>query len=195
MADRLYLSYWLRGFQSSNMVRSYEKMLRMFPFSQLSSGQSTLKIHAISFQEPPLLEREFNDPLSIDDVVPLLREYAKPDTGYEVDARWDLWTFERDWHLTPVQASLQCLGPDFEGDLGENLRINFGLDANFLPDPERPEGYSLIHSNIKSLLHLVHDLDRAFPVERRSLWTDSGENFAERLQQSLEEAPTETDLQ
>ena len=33
MADRLFLSYTLRGFTGMNMLRHFEKMLRVFPFS------------------------------------------------------------------------------------------------------------------------------------------------------------------
>jgi hypothetical protein len=43
-------------------------------------------------------------------------------------------------------------------------------------------------SNIKSLLKLAHDLDNALTSSRRRLWTETGENFAERLQRALEEA-------
>jgi hypothetical protein len=43
----------------------------------------------------------------------------------------------------------------------------------------------VIQSNIKSLLKLVHDLDDALPVETRLLWSESGENFAEKLHQAL----------
>lgn len=194
MADRLHLSYWVRGFQQSNMVRFYEKMLRLFPISQLSRGQSTLRIHAISFQEPPVLEREFNDPLPIEEVVPLLKEYSAADAGYELETRWDLWQYEDDdWRVQPTRASLMCFGPEFEADLGENLHIDFGLDSTFLPQPDIPGSFSLIQSNIRSLLKLVHDLDNAFLVEKRSLWSESGQNFAQQLQAALQEEDATND--
>ena len=188
MADRLHLSYWIRGFQQNNMIRAYEKMLRLFPVSKLSRGQSTLRIHAISFQEPPVLEREFNDPLPMEDVIPLLREYSSPDAGYELETRWDLWQWENDdWSVQPTRASLRCFGPEFDADLGENLHVDFGLDSTFLPQPDIPGSFSLIQSNIRSLLKLVHDLDNAFLVEKRSLWSESGGNFAQRLQSALQD--------
>jgi hypothetical protein len=43
----------------------------------------------------------------------------------------------------------------------------------------------MVQSNIKSLLKLVHDLDDALPVETRRLWSESGENFSEKLHQAL----------
>ena len=43
----------------------------------------------------------------------------------------------------------------------------------------------MVRSNIRSLLHLVHTLDDALAVDRRQLWSESGVNFAERLQSAL----------
>jgi hypothetical protein len=43
----------------------------------------------------------------------------------------------------------------------------------------------MVQSNIKSLLKLVHDLDDALPVETRRLWSESGENFSDKLHQAL----------
>ena len=65
------------------------------------------------------------------------------------------------------------------------LEIEFGIDANFLPQPELPDSPRMIESNIKSLLKLVHDLDDALPVETRLLWSESGENFSDKLHQAL----------
>src|SRR6266849_6811684 len=67
----------------------------------------------------------------------------------------------------------------------EDLSLEFGLDAHFLPQPELPGSLRMIQSNIQSLLKLVHDLDDALPVETRQLWSESGENFSEKLHQAL----------
>ena len=40
-------------------------------------------------------------------------------------------------------------------------------------------------SNVKSLLHLVGDLERVLDLERRQVWSESGANFAEVLKQAL----------
>lgn len=76
-------------------------------------------------------------------------------------------------------------GSEFENHLGENLRVDFGIDSRYLPDPEIPGSARVIQSNIRSLLKLVHDLDDALPVEKRQLWSETGENFVERLQTVL----------
>jgi hypothetical protein len=68
------------------------------------------------------------------------------------------------------------------------MRIDFGIDERFLPQPELPNNLFMARSNVRSLLHLVHELDGNFNVMERRLWTESGENFAVRLQAALEES-------
>jgi hypothetical protein len=48
----------------------------------------------------------------------------------------------------------------------------------------------MIQSNIQSLLKLVHDLDDALPVETRRLWSESGDNFSDKLHQALAASET-----
>jgi hypothetical protein len=62
MADQLYLSYWLRGFSEGNMLRKFERLLRTFPFSTASTAATTLRIYAMEYAEPPLLEVSFASP-------------------------------------------------------------------------------------------------------------------------------------
>ena len=189
MADQLYLTYWLRGFTEHNMLRHFEKMLSRFPFSRLARHPATLRVLAISFSEPPLLERALPMPVNAPEVAQAPREYLQADVACQLDAWWDLWQFETDWKPTPSRVSLFCFGPGFETDEGENIQIDFGLDTWFLPQAELPGSARLVQSNIRSLLHLVHELDDALPVERRRLETESGENFANRLQAALQERP------
>lgn len=189
MADQLYLSYWLDRFRVENMLRRYEKMLRVFPFSQLAAQPSILRIQALDATLPPLVERVFEPPLEIGDIVSATREFLSSDASAELEAWWDLWqwgggsdgTPEDGWKLLPARATLLCFGPDFDHGSDENLRVEFGVDTHFLPDPGLPNHLRIAQSNIRSLLKLTHDLDDALGGERR-LWSESGENFAEKLQ-------------
>lgn len=186
MADRLYVSYWLRGFTGRNMLRHFERMLRAFPLLPRSPGASTLRIQAISFDEPPLLERALNDPLDVAEVLAAARELSDADTACEIDTWWGLWQFDSEWALRPARVTLSCFGPSFDaGSAGiegqEHLRIDFGLDSHFLPDPAQPAAHGHIQSNIRGLLRLVHTLDDVLQADRRMLWTESGENFSEKL--------------
>jgi len=185
VADLLYLSYWLRGFNETNMLHSLERALLLFPFSSVSGGVTTLKIYAIEYAEPPLLETFYDQPPDIDDVIRTAAEFQSGDCAYLAGGYWDLWQHDAGWRLTPAPVLLGCYGPQFQNDLGDQLRIELGLDSHFLPNPGLPQGASMVKSNIRSVLRLARELDQALPVRKRRLWTESGEDFAGRLQSLL----------
>lgn len=188
MADQLFLSYRFNGYTAQTAVRYYEKLIELFPWSKLSTGVTNVRVHAVSPQEPPLFETSFDDPVDSEKIVAVVREYACADCGIYTDSWWDLWQFERQWQVRPERVTLAIFAPGFETDAGEHMRIDFGLDETFLPRPGLPDYLFMSRSNVRSLLHLVHELDRNFNVLDRRLWTESGENFAERLQSALEQA-------
>lgn len=167
------------------MLRHWEKMLRIFPYSRLAEAGGVLRILPVSYSEPALFEKSYANPPDITEVLTAAREFQNPDSSYRFETAWDLWQYDTDWEVRPARVSLVCLGPEFEPDEGENLRIEFGIDTHFLPQPGLPDNVHMTQSNIKSLLKLVHDLDDALNVQRRQLWTESGENFAVKLQESL----------
>jgi hypothetical protein len=189
MADQLYLSYKLRGYTLTNMLRHYERMLRVFPFSKLWQSGSQLRINAVSWSEPPLIETEFPHPPDIEAVLAAAKEFPLADCAVQLETRWDLWQYDGDWKVEPSRVVLMCFGPQFEDEVDDNLCIDFGIDSLFLPNPDIPNNALMTQSNIRSLLHLVHELDNTLAVETRRLWTESGENFAERLQATLESMP------
>lgn len=167
------------------MLRHYEKALKLFPYSKLAKQEAVLKVVPVGYAEPSVLEQAFPLPLDVDAVLAAAKEFQNPDCCYRLEAAWDLWQYDSGWKLEPSPVALCCLGPEFEPDLGENLRIEFGIDTHFLPQPDLPDNFYMTQSNIKSLLKLVHDVDDALSVSKRLLWTESGENFAEKLQEAL----------
>ena len=211
MADQLFLSYWLRNYSDSTMLRNYEKLLRLFPFSLLAQQATTFKIMAVDPSEPVVAEIPYSPPVPIEAVLAVAKDFQNADASYRLETWWDLWQFDVDWKLAPARVALCCFGPEFnqspsgldrapdaqpasviafpnpneDAAIGCALEIEFGIDANFLPQPDLPDSPRMIESNIKSLLKLVHDLDDALPVETRRLWSESGENFAEKLHQAL----------
>jgi hypothetical protein len=211
MADQLFLSYWLRNYSESTMLRNYEKLLRLFPFSRLGQQPTTFRIMAVDASEPVVAEIPYPPPVPIDDVLAVAKDFQNADACYRLETWWDVWQHDSEWKLDPARVALCCFGPEFDQSpsgprdlfgtqrasviafphpdedaaLGCALEIEFGIDANFLPQPELPDSPRMIESNIKSLLKLVHDLDDALPVETRRLWSESGENFAEKLHQAL----------
>jgi hypothetical protein len=185
MADQLYLSFWVRNYSEQNMLRHYEKLLRLFPFSRLARQVSTFKVMPVDYNQPAVLEAPFPAPVAIDRVLAAAKDFQNADCGYQLETGWDLWQFDREWKLAPARVALCCFGPEFDQEDDAHLVIEFGIDAYFLPQPELPDSVRMIQSNIKSLLKLVHDLDDALPVENRRLWSESGENFPEKLHLAL----------
>ncbi len=191
MTDQLSLSIWLDRNGQANRLRQFEKLLRIFPFSQREQPQSMVSILAVDTTEPALLERPLNGPVDPSELMKIFNEYQGPDVAYEYESWWDLWLFDGDWKLGPGRILLSCFGPEFDNGTDqdaseqEDLRIDFGLDVHYLPNLEIPASGKLIESNIKSLLRLVHELDSSLPVAKRQLQTESGENFADRLHSVL----------
>jgi hypothetical protein len=192
MTEQLSLSIWLEPGRPESRVRSYESMLRLFPFSKREQQpQTTVSVLAIGETEPPLLEHPMNGPFEVEDAIALIKDYRGDDVAYRVESYWDLWQYTGEWQLAPTAVSLSCFGSGFERGAAdgegeqEDLRIDFGVDSTFLPQPEIAGSGRLVESNIKSLLRLVHEIENTLKVRRRLLSTESGENFAERLQRLL----------
>ena len=193
MTDQLSLSIWLERGSRANRLKHFEKLLRLFPFSQREEqGQSTLSVQAVSVTEPPLLESPLNGPIDVDEILSAMADYSGDDIAYSLESWWDLWQYdEGDWRLGPARVRLACFGPEFDNGTErllneqEDLRIDFGVDSHYLPRPDITGSGRMTESNIKSMLRLVHELDSTLPVAKRKLETESGENFADRLQQML----------
>jgi hypothetical protein len=186
MSDRLYFSCWVRGFDEANMLRHFQKMLNVFPFSKLAKRGPVLRIYAVEQAEPPLIEKEFPSGTKSGALAEAAAELAHEDCCVEVDAYWDLWQYDgADWKLAPAEVRLLCQGPGFESDAGDHLRIEFGTDARFLPVEGLPQSLRMGRSNLRSLLHLVSDIERAVPLEKRNIWSESGANFAELLAETV----------
>ena len=190
MADRLSLLLWLNPrkgqSQAPNPFRRFEKLLSRFPFSKLafaspeSRAESIVRIHAVNWAEPPLAEYSLNGQPDVDEILRLAREFQEQDSAVQIETLWDLWgVIGGDWKLTPFPVSIWMFQEDFERDEGEEFRIDFGSETRFLP--ESKESARIVKSNIQSLLQLVHDVEDALPVRERRLWSESGENFADKL--------------
>jgi hypothetical protein len=139
----------------------------------------------MSYNEAPVLEVPFPPPLAVENVLAAAKDFQNADSCYRLETWWDLWQFDKQWELAPSRVALACYGPEFERENGEHLDVEFGIDAHFLPQPDLPHSLQMIQSNIKSLLKLVHDLDDALPAETRRLWSESGDNFSDKLHRAL----------
>jgi hypothetical protein len=184
MSDRLYLSCWVRGFDESNMLKHYSKLLSVFPFSKLAKQTQTVRVYAVEYAEPPAGEKPFEMTAAQADLLDVANDFMAPDCACDLETWWDLWQMvDGEWKLAPSGVTLTCLGPEFDNENSDNLRIDFGLDAKFLPQPGVEASLRMQQSNLRSLLHLSSEIEKALPLSRRQLWSESGVNFADLLAQ------------
>ncbi len=165
-------------------------MLELFPFSRLARRGPVARVYAIEHSEPPQFEREFppaaDIPESVREMIEGAREFIHQDSLCEIDAAWDLWQFDGDWRLAPAPITLMCVGSDFDDATGDQLRIEFGPDSYFIPDPDIEASVQMTQSNLKSMVHLVHELEKALDLDRRRLWSESGESPVDIIVQAVE---------
>ncbi len=224
MADRVYLSIWLRDFSPQNMLEHWRRVLEAFPVSASAPGAS-LSIYPFDWSETPVFERSFTAEAEAEDLTRVASEFLHDDYAYEAEMRWDLWlpaiaadgngaepsaelqenleeggeaeemdpAVDPQWRRAPTTVALACIGPSFEPEEHQDrahIRINFGLDAPFLPMEEDEAEEAEIdmdeadvrgRENLQQLVEFVHRLDAALPISKRVLWCESGENLAEKI--------------
>ena len=190
MPDQLCLSLWLHDFDEQTMLERFGELLRLFPFSALRPGISALKIYAIEFTEPGVSEQRFAGDVDVETVIELAQEFPEPDCAYLVEGWWDLWRLDANgtWQLSSSPVTLTCFGPEFENDVGDHVRLELGAEERFLPMPGVPQSARKAHSNLQSIVRLAREIEQKAPLDRRSLWSESGEDFAERVMELADEA-------
>ncbi len=201
MAERFYLSVWLKEHEEANMLDRFRALLDAFPYSESRPRVRAIRVHPFNWHEHPVLEEDFRDGSEAGHALALAAEFLHSDYAYQVAAFWDLWVFQKNggpggWKKTAHPVALVCYGPDFEDSPAErgHLEVDFGLDTPFraaqqLPDADAralaSDYRQRLQENIRKLLDFVREVQQRLPVEKRLLWTESGENFADLIRQSL----------
>ncbi|HEV8385938.1 MAG TPA: hypothetical protein VGQ11_13795, partial [Candidatus Acidoferrales bacterium] len=86
---------WCRGFNEEMMLTFFEKLLDTVPSSKSWPGFSELVIRAVDSTEAPLDERDLRAfPPTAGELIEMARDHLHADCCYEVQANWDLWTYE-----------------------------------------------------------------------------------------------------
>jgi hypothetical protein len=178
--DHLNLSLWLRNTSPLLATSTLKKVLEEFPFSKFRP-EATLRVLALDFGEPPLLERVYDDAADPEDMAEASRQFLHEDSGFQVEAYWDLWQWDGDWSLKPSQVLIEIYCPEFSSPTGEQVKIDVGPEDLYLPSEDAP-GVRQIQANVRSVLQLLRDLEGVLALENRLLWSDSGEDFIEKLE-------------
>ncbi len=201
MADHFYLSLWLKQHDDETMFDRFRVLLESFPYSRMKPLVRGLRVYPLDWGEQPALEENFPEGVVPETVVALASQVTHADYAYEVSAYWDLWTFVKNggpagWKLAPHAVRAVCYGTEFEEgrtDRGD-LEIDFGLDTPFRADQQAPDAEARtlardyrerLQENIRMLLDFIRDVTGKLPTEKKLLWCESGENFAEMIKQSF----------
>ncbi len=196
MADRLYLSLWFPNFRLPALAPAIVSVLKQF-----SPAGQPLRVHAaaaypISWNEAPFYQRIYEE----DEVKESAPEAAvaeatailHDDFAYEFELKWDLWVPETVggldpiWKQEPAKVHVVGFGPEFdEGAYEQNgqVRVDFGLDTSFLlEDMELDEiGAEYVKRNVQKLVDVTNAIQENCGISSRLLWSDSGENLAQKL--------------
>lgn len=184
MGDPLFLSLWLRGFSAIALPVYLRKALSVFPNSTLLPG-GVLRVYALSFHESPQLEEFIDGNIDAAAVARRAQEFLHEDCAFQVEARWDLYQWDGEWELKPTRVLIEVYAPEFDAPRGEHFRVDFGGERLYLPH-ENSDHLRPVQSNIRSLLRFSQDLENELTVDRRILWSEEEENFAERLRATLD---------
>ena len=191
MADPLFLSLWLTGYSPIALSIYFRKILEVFPFSKLKPG-SLLRVYAVSFQDVPVVEGFIDVEMDAAEAAAIVQEFVHDDCCIQLETKWDLYQWDGSWELKPSRVCIEVYGPRFEHDiinpLGEfePVCIDLGPEGTYLPQPASDQ-VRPVQSNIRSILHFADDLQSALAVEHRLLWSETEDNFAERLSLLIEE--------
>ena len=77
-------------------------------------------------------------------------------------------------------------GPQFDEGVYEqegHIKIELGLDSPFLQEEVKmtPEAEGRVKSNVKKLVDFTNNLEKNSGANARLLWSESEENFAQKL--------------
>ena len=196
MADRLYLSLWFPNFRLPALAPAIVSVVKQF-----SGVEHPLRVHAaaaypISWNETPFYQRIYEDDevqeSAPERAVAEATEILHDDFAYEFELKWDLWVAETVGGLDPTWKQELAVvrvvgfGPQFdEGAYEQNgqVRVDFGLDTPFLLEEVELDqvGAEYIKRNVQKLVEVTNLIQENCGISSRLLWSDSGENLAQRL--------------
>jgi len=119
-------------------------------------------------------------------------EILHDDFAYEFEFKWDLWLAETvggldpTWKQQPVMVHVAGFGPNFdEGAYEQNgqVRVDFGLDTPFLLEEIELDHVAeeYVKRNVQKLVEVTNAIQENCGISSRLLWSDSGENLAQKL--------------
>ena len=160
-----------------------------------------LRVHAaaaypVSWNEAPFYQRIYEETevreSAPEQAVAEATEILHDDFAYEFEFKWDLWLAETvggldpTWKQQPVMVHVAGFGPNFdEGAYEQNgqVRVDFGLDTPFLLEEIELDHVAeeYVKRNVQKLVEVTNAIQENCGISSRLLWSDSGENLAQKL--------------
>jgi hypothetical protein len=189
MADSLYFSLWFSDFTTEEMLVRALSVMRQFPFSREVPGITYFGLHPVSWTEPTIFEQRFRPGASPEEAILIASDLLHDDYAYVFEAHWDLWTPqgpEGKWTLLPSPVKLIVRGEEFEERESETqgqVQLDFGLDTPFLHEELQltEEVESRVKANVQMLVDFISRVEKSGIASTRLLWSESGENLAQKL--------------
>jgi len=189
VADSLYLSLWFPSFELDEMLPRALAVMRQFPFSAQQPGISYVALHPVSWNEPTISEQRFRPGVPPEEAALPATGLLHQDYAYLFEAFWDLWIFSPDrqeWSLQPSLVKFLIHGVEFdEGAYQEDghVQVDFGIDSPFLQDNVQltSEAETRVRANVQKLVEFTSKAEKASGARGRLLWSESEENFAQKL--------------
>ena len=189
MADSLYFSLWFSDFSTESMFVRALAVMREFPFSQSRPGITALALHPVAWTEPTILEEQFAPGALPEEAAAIASGLVHEDYAYTFEANWDLWKPRQspaEWILEPSIVKFIVRGEEFEEGEAKtrgDIEIDFGLDAPFLHEELQlsEELEARVRANVKVLVDFINRVEKSVGTSARLLWSESGENLAQKL--------------
>ncbi len=188
MPDPLYLSIWFSDFEADDMLPHALSVMRQFPFSEQQPGVTYLALHPVSWNEPTILEQRFRPGVPPEQAVLIASDLLHEDYAYLFEAFWDLWIVgENDeWTRKPSQVKFLVHGTEFDGGIYEqegHIQVDLGMDVPFLQDdaPLTIEAAARVRTNVQRLVDFTSKVEKNSGANTRLLWSESDQNFAQKL--------------
>ena len=189
MPDPLYLSLWFPSFDVEEMLPRALAVMQQFPFSATQPGISDVALHPVSWDEATVLEQRFRPGIAPAEAVQIASDLLHEDYAYQFEAFWDLWILVEDgkqWGLQPSGVKFLVHGLEFDDGAYQqdgHIEVDLGLDTPFLHEGIQltDEGQARVRANVQKLVEFTTKAQQSSGASGRLLWSDSGENFAQRL--------------
>jgi hypothetical protein len=189
VADSLYLSLWFPSFELDEMLPRALAVMRQFPFSAAQPSISYVSLHPVSWNEPTIFEQRFRPGITPEEAVLLASDLLHEDYAYSFEAFWDLWILAPDrqgWAPQPSPVRFVVHGVEFEEGTYQqdgHVQVDFGTDSPFLQDAVQlaGEAETRVRANVQKLVEFTNKAEKSSGASGRLLWSESEENFAQKL--------------